>query len=200
MKLARSVSGMSRATAAARAGIVRSTLERIEAGDPGVSLGVLVAATAAVGVDLVCATYPGREHSLRDFGQLTLAKGLVAQAHSSWQASFEEPAGDHAEAIDLVLWGPREILAVEIESRLVDWQAQSRRHEVKRAWLAARHARPVRLITAVSDRPGNRSAIARFSSVTSLARPAGTRAVLGAVRSGQALGSDGICWLRRQER
>lgn len=200
MTLARAIAGLSRSDAASRAGVARSTWERVEAADPGISLRVLVAATGAVGVDLVCGTYPGREPSLRDSGQLAFAQFLTAMAHPSWKVSLEEPAGEHGEAIDQVFWGASEIIAVEIEGVLADWQAQSRRHQVKRDWLAARHARPVRLVTLVADRPRNRAAIAPFQAVIAGVRPAGSRAVLHAIRHGQPLGSDGMCWMRRPAR
>lgn len=195
--LARSIAGMTKGVAARRAGLARSTWERIERGDAGVSLKVLVAATDAVGADLVCTAYPGREPTLRDSGQLAFAQAIVTMAAAAWRPSFEEPAGEHGEAIDLVLWGASEIICVEIESLLADWQAQSRRHELKRTWLAARHARPVRLVTVLWDRPRNRTAVAPFAALMGRARPAGTRAVRNALRSGQPLGSDGIYWMRR---
>jgi transcriptional regulator with XRE-family HTH domain len=195
--LARGITGMSRLQASTRAGIARSTWERIEAGDPGVSLKLLVAAADAVGVDLVLGTYPGREPSLKDSGQLAFAKALATAAHPSWRMSLEEPGGDHGEAIDQVFWGVSEIIAVEIETLLADWQGQTRRHELKRDWLSARHARPVRLVTLVADRSRNRAAMTPFAPLIAATRPAGSRAVLHAIRTGQSLGRDGICWMRR---
>ncbi len=187
---------MTRALASVRAGVARSTWERIEEGTPAVTLAALAAAADAVGLDLVCSTYPGREPGLRDSGQLSVAQWIAAQAHAGWRMSLEEPAGDHSEAIDQVLWGASEILAIEIERRLLDWQAQLRRWRLKCDWLAARHSRPVRLVVAVADTPSNRRALAPFASTVSRVLPAGTRAVLAAVRAGEPLGADGLCWIR----
>ena len=192
------VAGMTTGAAATRAGIARSTWERIELGVAPVTLPAIVAATDAVGLDLVCQTYPGREPGLRDSGQLGIAQSLAGMAHPTWRMSLEEPAGDHGEAIDQVLWGPREILAVEIERFLFDWQGQSRRWAAKREWLAARHARPVRQVVVLADTRRNRTALEPFRLVVGQAFPAATRAVLHAVRSGTTLGGDGLCWTRHR--
>lgn len=191
---------MTRASASRRAGVARSTWDRIEAGDPAVTLAALTAVTDAVGLDLVLQTYPGREPSLRDSGQLAMAQSVAEMAAPAWRASFEEPAGEHGRAIDLVLWGADEILAVEIERHLVDWQAQLRRWCAKRDWLAAQHTRPVRLVVVVAGTHGNRAVLAPFASVTERTFAAGTRPVLQAIRSGTPLGADGLCWIRRPRR
>jgi transcriptional regulator with XRE-family HTH domain len=191
---------MTRASASRRAGVARSTWDRIEAGDPAVTLAALTAAADAVGLDLVLQMYPGREPSLRDSGQMAMAQSLAELAAPAWRASFEEPAGEHGRAIDLVLWGPDEILAIEIERQLVDWQSQLRRWKAKRDWLAAQHARPVRLVVVVAETHGNRAALRPFASVTERTLPAGTRAVLQAIRSGTPVGADGQCWMRQPRR
>ncbi|HVM25654.1 MAG TPA: helix-turn-helix transcriptional regulator [Candidatus Limnocylindrales bacterium] len=193
---ARCVAGMTRESASARAGIARSTWERIEGGATNVTFANLVAAADAVGLDLVCQMYPGHEPGLRDSGQLAMAAMLSDMAGPGWRITLEEPAGDHGEAIDQVFWGASEILAVEIERFLLDWQAQSRRWALKRDWLAARHARPVRLVVVVTDTRRNRAAVGPFLPVIERALPAGSRAVLQAIRTGEPLGTDGLCWMR----
>lgn len=187
---------MTRLQAATRAGLARSTWERIEHGSPTVPLAALAAATDTVGLDLVCQTYPGREPRLRDAGQLAVAQWLRDLAHESWRTSLEEPAGTHGECIDLVLWGATEIIAVEIERHLLDWQAQLRRWTAKRDRLAAHHARPVRLVIAVRDTRHNRAVLAPYAPTITGLFPCGTRNVTRAIRFGTPLGSDGICWIR----
>ena len=188
---------MTRATAAKRAGVARSTWERIEAGDPAVTASALVAVTDAVGLDLVLQTYPGREPGLRDSGQLALAQVIAAMASPSWRVTLEEPAGEHGEAVDVTLWGAREIVATEIERLFVDWQAQLRRWSAKRDWLAAHHSLPVRLVVVAADTRRNRAAVAPFQAVIHHTFPAGSRTVLNAIKSGSPLGADGLCWMRR---
>lgn len=200
VRLARATIGMTRAVASSRAGIARSTWDRVESGDTHVTLANLVAAADAVGLDLVCQLYPGRGPSLRDSGQLAIAQWLAAVAAPAWRVTLEERAGEHGEAVDMVLWGSMEVLAFEIERSARDWQAQSRRASIKRDWLAQRHARPIRLVIAVSDTKANRATLTPFAPVIGLAFPAGSRAVLRAVRSGQPLGADGMCWIRHRSR
>jgi hypothetical protein len=191
---------MSRAVAARRAGVARSTWDRIEGGDPAVTVAALVAVTDAVGLDLVLQIYPGRAPGLRDSGQLTLAQVIVGMASPSWRVTLEELAGAHGRAVDVVLWGDEEIVAVEIERRLIDWQAQLRQWVIKRDWLAAHHSRPVRLVIVVADTHRNRVAVAPFGTVMRQSFPAGSRAVLDAVRTGSPLGTDGLCWMRQPRR
>lgn len=187
---------MTRGSASIRAGIARSTWERIESGATNVTFANLVAAADAVGLDLVCQAYPGREPGLRDSGRLRMAAMLSGMASPAWRVTLEEPAGDHGEAIDQVFWGGSEILAIELERFLLDWQGQSRRWMLKREWLAARHARPVRLIVVVTDTRRNRTAVGPFLPMIERSLPAGSRAVLRAIRTGEPLGGDGLCWVR----
>ena len=195
--MARGSAAMSRAEASLRAGLARSTWERIEAGDPSVTLAALAAATETVGLDLVIQTYPGREPGLRDSGQLSMAQALIRMASPAWSVSLEEPAGEHGRAIDLVLWGADEILAIEIERMLVDWQGQLRRWLAKRDWLESQHARPVRLVVVIADTRRNRDAVTPFGAVIAGTLPAGSRSVLAAIRTGGPLRTDGLCWLRQ---
>jgi transcriptional regulator with XRE-family HTH domain len=198
IRQARHVAGLTRVTAAARAGVARSTWDRIERGTPAVTIAALVSACDAVGLDLVCRAYPRRDLRLRDSGQLGIAQWLVGEAHPTWRVSLEEPAGDHGEAIDQVLWGESEIVAIEIERFLLDWQAQLRLWTAKRDWLAARQVRPVRLVVVVSDTHRFRGALAPFLQLVGRTLPAGSRWVMHAVRSGAPLGSDGLAWFRER--
>ena len=70
---------------------------------------------------------------LRDSGQLALAQTIAAAAHPSWRARLEVPvAPGDPRAADLVLTGPTEIIHIEIERALVDFQAQLRSAQLKR--------------------------------------------------------------------
>ena len=72
-------------------------------------------------------------------------------------------AGDHGEAIDVGLFGAREILAIEIDRLILDWQKQHRRNTLKRDYLAARHRRPVRLVMAIEDTARKFSDVVKMS-------------------------------------
>lgn len=195
--LACAESSLTERVLARRAGVARSTIRRIIAGDPGVQLDTLSAVTGAAGLDLVTRVYPGRRPSLRDSGQMTIAQSLITIAGPSWQARLEVSAGDHGRSADLVLFGPDEILDLEIERVAVDYQAQYRSDAAKREALASRHARPVRLILVVEQTPRNRLALAPHMPLIRTQLPADSRTVLKAIRTGHALGVDGLLWFRR---
>ena len=189
--------GLSTADAGARARVARSTWVRVERGSPTATLATLCAVTDAVGLDLVIHAYPGRGTSLRDRGQLKIAQYLARAAHPAWDVSLEVTAGDHGQAIDQVFWGSNEILAVEIIRRMGDFQGQYRSVSLKRDWLARQHRRPVRLVLAVEDLRSNRTALAPHIGLIGPTFPSGSRQIMQTIRSGRALGSDGLLWIRR---
>lgn len=197
VRLARTSLAISRRELDRRAGVALSTVSRIERGDPGVQLDTIMAVGAAVGLDVVLKAYPGATPGLRDTGQLHIAELLCNKAHARWRPHLELPAGEHGRAADLVFMGPDEILHVEIERAATDYQAQFRAAAAKREWLAARHARPVRLVLVIEDTRRNRVAIGAHHEVIRGALPAGSRDVLAALRGGGPLGCDGLLWIRR---
>ena len=188
--------GMTLRDLARRSGVVVSTLERIEAGDPGVQLNTLVAVADAAGLDVVLKLYPGVGPRLRDSEQLHIARALTTVAHPRWQPRFEVSAGDHGESADLVLYGANEIIHIEIDRRRVDHQAQYRRDAAKRAYLARDEVRPVRLVLVVAETAANRGAMQPHMAFIRQQFPAGSREVLKALRNGTPLERDGLLWVR----
>src|ERR687895_423698 len=129
IRTARAIAGMTTRQVARRAGVAASTEARVEVGDPGAAVDTVCAVAEAVGLDIVLRAYPGRQPSLRDMGQLELAHALIARVHPSLKPELELLVGQHGEAIDTVLFGASEIVAVEFERLIVDVQAQLRRSE-----------------------------------------------------------------------
>lgn len=197
LRLARLGAGLTRQHVARLSGLSWSTVARVELGDAGTTITTLCRMGQSVGLDVVLNGYPGQRPRLRDRGQMVLVDQLVHVAHPTWQPTIELAIGQHGEAIDLVFFGPNEIVAVEIERLLADYQAQYRRADAKRQRLAALHRRPVRLVLAVEDRRSNRAALADHGSIRRLSLPAGSRAVMLALRTGKPLGDDGLLWIRR---
>jgi DNA-binding XRE family transcriptional regulator len=78
---------------ARRAGVSPESVRRVEQGDPSVQLDTLCAVAEAVGIDVVVTGYPAAGMSLRDAGQLTVARIVCAMAHPSWQQQLEVPPG-----------------------------------------------------------------------------------------------------------
>ena len=98
--------------------------------------------------------------------------------------------------MDLVLFGPAEIIAAEIDRRLLNFQEMHRRNVRKRDYLAAQHQRPVRSVLITADTRRNRQAIEPHLELIWGVLPAGSREVLSAIKSGRPLGRDGLAWMR----
>jgi transcriptional regulator with XRE-family HTH domain len=196
VRLARTNHALSRRRAAALAGVSAQTQGRVELGDPTVRLDTLCRVAAALGLRVWGRAFPHSAPTLRDTGQLWIADRLLRAAHSSWTVSIEAPLGNLRSA-DAVLYGPEEVIHVEIERALADFQAQYRAAAEKRDELAAIHHRPVRLVMAIEDSRRNRDAVRRHPAIRT-ALPAGSREVLASVRVGRHLGRDGLLWVRRR--
>jgi transcriptional regulator with XRE-family HTH domain len=196
---ARAEHGMSRAEVGRRARLSPDTARRVEEGEPAVQIATLCAVAEAVGLDVVIRIYRARPPGLRDTGQLTAAKQLVAIADPSWHPRFEVTAGEHGEAADIGLFGATEILHIEIDRLLADFQDRYRRNVQKRDWLDAHHRRPVRLVMVIEDSARNRAAVEPHAAFIRSVLPAGSREILGALRHGRPLGSDGLLWIRRRQ-
>ena len=188
--------GETRTVVAARAGVSPDSVRRVEHGDPHVQLNTLCAVAEALGLDIVVRAYPGQPPSLRDAGQLGVEETIRSIAHGTWHLQAEVLAGDHGQAIDLCLFGPTEILAMEIDRLLLDFQEQYRRNAVKREFLAARHRRPIRLVMVVLATDRNRHAVQAHRAFIQSVLPAGSREVLRSLRTGKPLTRDGLLWIR----
>lgn len=196
--LARATLGISRLAVARRAGVARSTVERVEAGDPSVQIRTLAAAMDAVGLDLVLRAYQGRALSLRDTGQMELVDALRSTATAYWRPRVEVAAGEFGRSADLVFYGADEIQHHEVERSATDFQAQFGAASRKREALASGDRRPVRLVLVIEDTRRNREALRPHTSLIGSQLPAGSRDVLRSLRRGQALGQDGLLWIRRR--
>jgi transcriptional regulator with XRE-family HTH domain len=194
--MARASGGLSLRMTSVRSGVSADAIRRVERGDPSVQLDTLCAIGEAVGLDVVLKGYSASVPSLRDTGQLTIARLLSGLAHPGWKAQLEVPAGTHGEAVDVVFFGPSEILATEIDRLLLDFQDVHRRNVRKQQFLADHHQRPVRLVMVVQDSPRNRRAVEPHLELIRTVLPAGSREVLQSMRSGEPLGRDGLLWIR----
>ncbi|MEX1072886.1 MAG: hypothetical protein WED86_04230 [Chloroflexota bacterium] len=128
---------------------------------------------------------------------MTLAQAIVGAAHPSWRPRLEVPiAPGDARAADLVLESREEVIHIEIERALVDFQAQLRAAQLKRQAIAEREKRPVRLVIAVPDTRTSRARLAPFSGVISSTMPFASAQTWRAIRAGEALTGDGILFVR----
>ena len=191
--------GLTQQQLARAAGVSQQQLSNTERGRTDTSLIVRCQLAAACGHELGWKLHPVASVRLRDSGQMELAQTIVVAAHRSWHARLEVPIspGD-LRAADLVLTGPDEILHIEIERALVDFQAQLRSAQLKREAFASREERPIRLVIAVPDAASSRSRLAPFAALVSRSMTRSSRQIWHAIGSGEPLGGGGILFVRRR--
>jgi len=199
LRIARTVAGLTQAQVARMAGVSQQQVSRAERGDVGVPLNARCQMAAACGYEVALKLFPVATVSLRDSGQLSVAAALVGLLHPVWQPRLEVPvAPGDLRAADMLLSHPKEVIHLEIERGIVDFQAQLRSGQVKREIFAAGESRPVRLVLAVPDTQGMRARLRALRPLLDRSLPMDTRRILGALRSGRPVGSDGLIVVREQ--
>ena len=136
--LARTNLGLTIPAAARLAHVAPNTQRRVEDGHAGVRLDTVCDVASAMGLKVWGKAFPVRTVSLRDSGQLAIADHLRSLANPALRAALELGLGN-GRSIDFVTFGSAEIIAVEIETLLADFQAQYRAASAKRDELAERH-------------------------------------------------------------
>jgi hypothetical protein len=96
----------------------------------------------------------------------------------------------------MVLDRADEVVVIEIERGIVDFQAQWRTAELKRSSLASRENRPVRLVFAVPDTEAMRRRLNENAELTRRVLPIGSRAIWRALRRGMRVDGDGLLRVR----
>lgn len=197
LRVARVGAGLTQRQVAVRAGVSQSVVADAERGDPGLSLAVRCRLAAATGHELALKLYPTASIPLRDSGQMRIAQAIASAAGSPWQPRFEVPTGPGPmRAADMVLESPDEVVHIEIERALVDFQAQLRGAEIKRTSLAAHDPRPVRLVIALPARAATRRVMTVHAGVIKRALPVSSRSIWLAIRGGRRVGGDGVLFVR----
>jgi transcriptional regulator with XRE-family HTH domain len=197
LRIARMSAGLTQTSLARLAGVSQQLASWAELGKGDIPLEARCRLAAACGHELGWRLYPVATVRLRDSGQLAMAQAIVSAAHPTWRPRLEVPvsAGD-LRAADLVLAGPTEIIHIEIERALVDFQAQLRSAQLKREHLAAQDHRPIRLVIAVPDASTSRARLGPFTQLIAQTMPAASRTIWRAIRGGEPLTSDGILFVR----
>jgi len=96
----------------------------------------------------------------------------------------------------MVLETSEEIVDVEIERALLDFQAQLRSAQLKRAAMAHRLDRAVHLVIAVPDTRRNRAVMNEHRRSVESALPIPSRRIWASLRSASPVGGDGLLWVR----
>lgn len=198
VQIARVGAGLSQRDLAARAGLTQAFVSQVERGQSVPGLESMVRLSTALGLSLSLRLFPGDGLKLRDSGQLDVALAIRKEVHSGCRVRLEEPIayGSDRRAADMILETPIELVMLEIERGLVDFQAQYRAAQLKRATLAARVGRAVRLVIAVPDTRRNRKLLSQHQELISTALPVSSRQIWAAIRSGEPIGGDGLLWVR----
>lgn len=200
LRTARLALGLSQAEIGRRSGTVQSTLSEIERGQHSADLMTLFQIAAAVGLQPVLNLYPNGRVRLRDTGQLAIANLLIARAGPAWRPILEHPIGQAPDlrAADLVFVSTQEVLDLEIERNLADLQAQLRSGMLKRDALRERYKVPVRFVLVLPDTSRLRGIVAEAPALKSVL-PMNSSDVLATIREGNALGGDGLLWVRERD-
>jgi transcriptional regulator with XRE-family HTH domain len=198
VRIARVAAGLSQRDVAARAGLTQAFVSQVERGRVLAGLESMVRLAVVLGLSLSLRLFPGDGLKLRDSGQMDIALAIRTEAHSTRRVRLEEPIayGNDRRAADMILETPIELVMLEIERGLVDFQAQYRAAQLKRATLAARLGRTVRLVIALPDTRRNRELLRQHQELIRTALPISSRRIWAAIRSGEALGGDGLLWVR----
>jgi transcriptional regulator with XRE-family HTH domain len=196
LRLARTAAGLSQKRLGELAGLRQPFVSLVESGRRRADWSTACALAAAAGHELSIRMFPVRSPTLRDSGQLAAVQVLISQAHVSWHARMEAPvaAGDRR-AADLLLMGRTEVLHIEVERHLVDFQAQLRAAQSKRSTLSEALHMPVRLVLAVPHTRRIRARLATFDRAIAAALPMRSAAVWRSIRTGTPLGGDGLLYL-----
>jgi transcriptional regulator with XRE-family HTH domain len=201
LRLARMTAGLSQRQLAGLAGLSQQEASKAERGASDVSLEARCRLAAACGHELGWRLYPVATVRLRDSGQMALAQAIVASAHPSWKPRLEVPvAPGDARAADVVLTGTTQIVHIEIERALVDFQAQLRSAQLKREILSASEERPIRLVIAVPGTNTSRTRLSPFTDLIRQALPATSHRIWRAIRRAEPLTNDGILFVRAPRR
>ncbi|MEX0709923.1 MAG: helix-turn-helix transcriptional regulator [Chloroflexota bacterium] len=189
--------GWTQRTVARRSRVSQATVSRLESGDARLSVVIVSRIAFALGMELSARFYPGGGIGLRDSGQLALADVVRGEAHRSWRIGFEVPVSEESrQAADVVLSAASGGLHLELESRLVDFQAQLRSGQLKRDAMQRRYGTRLAFVLALRDTEANRAAVRAHVAVIAAALPATASEVWHAIRAGEPLRADGLLWLR----
>ena len=201
LRIARLNAGLTQQELASRAGVTQQLVSLAERGAIGIGLEVRCALVAATGHELGWRLYPTSTVSLRDSGQLGVAQVILGALPLGSPASLEVPiAPGDLRAADMLITTPSELVHVEIERWLVDFQAQVRAAQLKREALSRGSAKPVRLVIAMPDFRRARAEVAAIPDVIRSSFPIPSRDVARALRSGAPLGGDGLLFVRMDGR
>jgi transcriptional regulator with XRE-family HTH domain len=202
LRIARRVSGLTQRQVGRRCGMSQVRESRIERGVEMPDIATATRLAAAVGYRLVIRLIPGTGLRLRDSGQMAIAEAIRREVHARWRVQLEVPVGlpPDRRAADVVLDLGEELVLVEIERWIVDFQAQLRAAQLKRQSLVEQRGLPTHLVIAAPDLPRARRVMAPYAKLVAEALPISSRSAWAALRAGMPIRGDALLWVRTRPR
>jgi transcriptional regulator with XRE-family HTH domain len=196
LRTARVSAGLSLDAVGRAVGLSYTQVGRIErAVHPSVSAAQLARIGAVVGLDVRVRAFPGPE-PLRDSAQLALLDRLRARLHPDLTMRTEVPLpiGGDQRGWDAMIGGflrtPDVVLPTEAETRIHDFQAQTRRIMLK-----CRDAGFEHVLLVVAATRSNREAVRSVGSAVTELFPLSARAALVALAGGDHPGGSALVFL-----
>jgi transcriptional regulator with XRE-family HTH domain len=197
LRLARVAAGLSQHDAGRTIDVSASEVSRIERGlATWVDLSTLCRFASVVGMDLWARLYPGGE-PLRDVAHLRLADAFRSGLGAGLMVRAEVPIGDPRDlrAWDLTLDDQVATGGVELETRLIDAQAQLRKITLK-----VRDSDVDRVLMVVADTRANRLAVRTAAGLLGGTFAIEDPAAVEALRAGRVPPRDALLFLRIRQR
>ncbi len=198
-RLLRLRTGVTQAAVARAIGVNRSTICRLEAGDPAVTNEVRARAAAVVGAELALGLFPAASPLIHDAAHARLVERLLRMRHPSWRARPEASVqGGGRRSTDLRLDRGRDIVLIEVESHLQVLEAAIREGNEKRALVAqvSPSGSRVHSVLVLPPTRHHRTLVGNHPETIAAALPIRSAMLHGAlIRSDLEWPGDGILWI-----
>ena len=197
--------GATRSYVAQLAGVDRTFLGRIEAGNAHPSLETLVACATALGAEVSIRIYAGTGPRLTDRHQARMVECVLGDLHPVWTSHLEVPVSRPARGVIDTVFERRDsglLVVSEFESSLPRLEQQLRWMAEKAAALGSSDlvdGRPMPVVSrllVLRSTAATRSIAREFESTLRAAYPARTRAAVESLRTGSPWPGAAVVWIR----
>jgi transcriptional regulator with XRE-family HTH domain len=190
--------GVSQAAVARAIGVSRSVICEIEAGNTSPSLVIRSRVAAALGAGIRLAIYGGDSPQIRDATQARLVEALLRIPGPAWKPTVEAAVpGPGRRSVDVRFDRGRDVVLVEVESRLRAMEEIVRELHAKRAAVAAASGnKRVHVVLALPASRHHRAIVRALPGTIRAAFPVASATLRDALERGDgAWPGDGILWL-----
>jgi transcriptional regulator with XRE-family HTH domain len=201
----RTDAGATKAQVARVAGIDRTFVGRVEAGEANPSLETLVAYAIAVGAELSVRVFGGTGPRLTDRHQARMVECVVRDLHPVWRPHIEVPVSRPTRGvIDAVFDRTDQPLFVisEFQSTLprleqqIRWMAEKARAIGSSDLVGPGPIPPTSQLLVLRSTIATRTIVRQFEATLRVAYPAPTRAAVNSLRDGTPWPGNSLIWVR----